>query len=337
MFDFKIEMVNVAMIGCGYWSTMLLRNFSQTQDLNLISICDIDQLKIDKTKSIFPKVKTSLNPYEVFSDPDIDAVVLAVPVAQHYKLAKEALLHDKHVLVEKPMTMTSDEAKDLIEISRNRNRILMVDHTFEYTPAIRKIREIINHGELGEIYYISANWLNLGLLQKDVNVVHDLATHLFSTMNFLLNSKPHSIRAYGGCYIRNEQEEVANLIIKYPNKITVFINVSWIEPCKVRKLVIVGSKKMLLFDLINEPEQIKIYDKGVDINDKDNQLNYRFGDIYTPRVDVTEPLLVMSRHFIDCIKNNTQPLTNGDVGLEVVKLIEIANKSIKLNGEEIKL
>jgi len=331
-------MINIAIIGCGYWGSNLIRVFAQSEQINLHTCCDLDESKLKKVKMIYPYINITSNYQEVITNPEIHAVIIATPVFSHYKLAKLALLANKHVLVEKPLTYTCKESQELIELANQKNKILMVDHTFEYEPAIRKIKKIIESKELGEIYYINANWLNLGKLQPDVNVVFDLATHIFSIINYITGKEPLNIKATGETYISNNKlEEMANLIIKYPNKIIANINVSWLEPYKVRKLTLVSSKKMLVFDLLNPQEQLKIFDKGVDVNHLENTISYRSGDVYSPNIEPIEPLKEMANHFISCIKENKKPLTSGENGLIVVKLLEAAAQSLKNKGIEIKL
>ncbi len=330
-------MINVAIIGCGYWGSNLIRVFAQSEQAHLHTCCDLEDSKLKKVKTIYPYVNIATDYQHVLANPEIHAVVIATPVLSHYKLAKLALLSDKHVLIEKPMTFDSKEAQELIELAKQKNKIIMIDHTFEYEPAIRKIKEIVKSGELGDIYYIKANWLNLGLLQPDVNVVFDLAPHIFSIINYITDREPIGVRATGESYVHNNHlEEMANLIVKYPDKIIANINVSWLEPYKARTLIIIGSRKMLVFDLLQPQEQVKIFDKGVDIN-ADNRISYRSGDVYSPNVPPREPLKEMADHFITCIKENKKPLSSGEKGLLVVKLIESACKSLDNNGEEVEI
>ncbi len=332
--------VNLGVIGCGYWGPNLIRNFGRISSVNLCYICDIDENKMKSMKEIYPSVKTVKNYMEVLKDPEINAVVIALPVKWHYQIAKDALLHDKHVLIEKPITSTSKEAEELIRIAKEKNKILMVDHTFEYEEGINKIKEIIESGNLGDIYYIRAEWLNLGLLQPDVNVVWDLATHIISIIGYAFNMKPSSLNANAGAYIRKNIPEVANINIKFPQGINSYVTISWLEPKKTRRITIIGSKKLLVYDLMNEEERIKMYDMGVDISKEINDLeqfkvNYRYGDIYSPNIKVIESLRSVCSHFIDCIVNNEQPRSDGESGFNVVKILEAIDESIKNNGKEV--
>lgn len=332
--------INLGVIGCGYWGPNLIRNFSRISSVNLYYICDIDENKMKSIKEIYPNVKTVKNYMEVLKDPEINAVVIALPVTKHYQIAKDALLHDKHVLIEKPITSTSEEAEELIRVAKEKNKILMVDHTFEYEEGINKIKEIIESKNLGDIYYIRAEWLNLGLLQPDVNVVWDLATHIISIIGYVFNMKPLSLNANAGAYIRKSIPEVANINIKFPFGINSYVIISWLEPKKTRRITIIGSKKLLVYDLMNEEERIKVYDMGVNLSREINDLeqfriSYRYGDIYSPNIKVMESLKNVCSHFIDCVVNNKQPRSDGESGFNVVKILEAIDESIKNNGKEV--
>lgn len=334
--------IKVGVIGCGYWGPNLIRNFGQVDSTDLYYICDRDEKKMIPLKKNYPTVKTTTDYMDVLRDPEVDAVAIAIPVAHHHKIAKDALMHDKHVLIEKPMTASVKEAEELIKIAKERKKVLMVDHIFEYAEAINKMKDIIKSGELGDIYYIRAEWLSLGLLQPDVNVIWDLATHVSSMISYIAGIKPVSVSANAGAYIRKEIAEVANMHIKFPAGITANVTVSWLEPRKTRTIVIVGSKKMLVYDMMNEEEQIKIFDKGVDLtkNIEDSRqfrINYRYGDIYSPNVKKIEPLKMMCTHFADCIINSKKPRSDGESGLNVIKMLEAAEESIKNNGKEIEI
>jgi len=333
------QKLKVGIIGCGYWGPNLIRNFDNVEGADLYYICDVDETKMLSIKANYPKVKTTRNYHEIINDSEVDTIVIALPVLDHYPIAKDGLLANKHVLVEKPMTSNVEEAKELIRIAKEKNKILMVDHTFEYSESIKKMKEIIESGELGDIYYVKADWLNLGLLQPNVNVIWDLATHIISIMNYITNLKAISINSNAKGYIRKDIPEIAQAYIRFPKGISAYITVSWLEPKKTRKMTIAGSKKMLICDQTDDEEPIKIYDKGVDIEKasdiRPSKMVYRYGDIYSPHIENIEPLNVMCRHFIYCIKNNKKPRTDGESGLNVVKVLEAAEKSIKNNGAEI--
>ena len=332
--------MNIGVIGCGYWGPNLIRNLKEISEANLDYICDIDGNKLIAMKKKYPSLKITKDYQMILNDSSIDAVVIALPVSKHYSIAKEALLKNKHVLVEKPLTASVSESEELVRIAKEKGLVLMVDHTFEYSPAINKMKQIIESGELGDIYYIKTEWLNLGLLQPNVNVVWDLATHIISIVNYITGLAPLSVNANAKGYLREEIQEIAQAKIKYPKNISVYITVSWLEPKKTRQVTIVGSKKMLIYDLTNEEEPLKIYDKGVSIiqeatDIRPSKMEYRFGDIYSPHIKNAEPLSIMCSHFIECIKNNTTPLSDGESGLRVVRVLEAMEQSIQENGKEI--
>lgn len=332
--------VNVGIIGAGYWGPNLIRNFSQLGTCNLSYICDVDEKKLASIGPKYPSAKTIKNYSEMLNDPELDAIVIAVPSFLHFSIAKEALNKGKHVLIEKPITSNSNEAKELVALSNQKNKILMVDHTFEYNEAIKKIKEILDSGELGEIFYIRAEWLNLGLLQPDINVIWDLGPHILSMLNFLLNSYPKkaSVNAIG--YIREVIPEIADIHLKYSNRVSAFVTLSWLEPKKTRRLTIIGSKKLLIFDLTNDEEPIKIYDKSVDLikEIKDVaqfKVNYKYGEIRSPNIENKEALSNMVSEFIECINSNSKPRSSGESGLRVVQILEAIDKSLKENGTEV--
>lgn len=333
--------IKVAVIGCGYWGPNLIRNFSQIGSADLYYICDIDKKKMEPIKKTYPYVKTTTDYKEILKDPEVDAVAIALPVAKHHPIAKEVLLSGKHVLIEKPMAASVKEAKELVKLAREKNKIIMIDHTFEYSESINKIKKIIESKELGDIYYLKADWLNLGLLQPDVNVVWDLIPHIVSIISYVSNMLPLSLSANAGAYIRKEIPEIAHVHIKFQKGLTAYTTVSWLEPRKTRSITIVGSKKMLVYDLTNEEEPVKIYDKGVDLTDvKDTRqfrLNYRYGDVYSPNIKNVEPLKTMCSHFADCIINNKTPRSDGLSGLNIVKILEAVDLSLKEKGKEIVL
>lgn len=329
------EKLKIGIIGCGYWGQNLIRNFNNIDEVDLYYICDIDEAKIMQIKTNYPNIKTTIDYQQILRDPEINAVVIALPVFKHYQIAKDALLSDKHVLIEKPMTANIQEAKELIKIANDKNKILMVDHTFEYSGPINKMKEVIESGELGNIYYIRANWFNLGLLQPDVNVIWDLATHIISIINYVTDSKPQSINANAKPYIRENISEIATINIDFSKGISAFLSVGWLEPRKTREMTIIGSKKMLVYDLMNSDEPVKIYDKGVILNE--NKIDYKSGEIYSPQIKNIEPLKTMCKHFIDCIRNNKKPRSDGQSGLNVIKVLEAAEKSLRNRGQEIQI
>jgi predicted dehydrogenase len=338
--------LKIGVVGCGYWGPNIIRNFLQNSSVEKIVCCDLQKERLDKVKSIFSGIETTSD-FSKLIKSDIDAIAIVTQIASHHKLAKEALENGKDVLVEKPMTKTSAEALELIKIAEENSRILMVDHTFEYTAPVRKIKEIIDRKELGDIYDISMTRVNLGLFQKDANVIWDLTPHDISILRMLLNQSPTSVRAIAEAHLAPGIEDTAHLTLTFPNKLTAHIYASWLSPRKIREITIIGSKKMLVYDDISPSEKIKIFDKGVDLESKGalaqkyyesfGEINflYRSGDIHIPKIDEKEPLKEMCDHFIDCVKNRKKPLSDGQSGYNVVRTIEAAQESLKKNGEEI--
>ncbi len=333
-------MINIAIIGCGYWGNNLIRNFSQIPSCKISYVCDIDVDKLRAIHKKYPEITCTKSYKKILLDPKVNATVIALPVSKHYEVAMDSLLiGNHHVLIEKPMTSSVKESSMLLHEASRQEKTLMVDHTFEYNPAIQKIKEIIKSGELGNINYIRGEWLNLGLLQPDVNVVWDLVPHIISIINYATNLHILSVKANAQGYIRQDIPEVASINMKLTDNVSAYLTVSWLEPKKTRKITIVGTKKQLIFDLTNEEEPIKVYDKSVDPKIDFNQfkVNYKYGDIHSPYIKSTESLKNMCEHFIDCIENNKVPRSDGENGLRVVKVLESIDKSLKNNGEEVKL
>jgi len=293
--------VNIAIVGCGYWGPNLIRNFYQTNDVKVSYVCDSNKEKLKNIKKLYPDIKLSESYSEVLQNEDIDALCIVTPLSTHYKIAKEALLAGKHVLVEKPFVQTSKEAKELIELAKEKKRVLMVDHTFIYTGAVQKIKDLSLKGELGEIIYFDSERINLGLIRKDANVLWDLAVHDISIIDYLISQKPLSVSALGSSPILRGGEEMAHLAIKHEGGIVSHVHVSWLSPLKIRKVLVGGTKKMVLYDDVEPTEKIKIYDRGVDIDM--NAVTpfsplYRSGDILIPKIDQTEALKNLCEHFI---------------------------------------
>jgi len=331
-------MINIGVIGCGYWGPNHIRNFNALPNSNMLICCDQDIKRLEHIKSLYPAIDTTTEAEDLFNDKRLDAIVVATPVFAHYDLAKLALLSGKHVLVEKPMTHSVETSLSLIKLADKNNRVLMVGHTFEYTAAVNKVKEIMDSGELGEPLYISSIRLNLGLFQPDINVTWDLAPHDISIITHLLDEVPVSVNCQGKSHYKKDIEDVSTLTLNYANGVIAFIHSSWLDPNKVRKTTVVGSKKMLLYNDVETQEKIKIYDKGVDAPPyydtyADFQFSYRYGDIYSPRLDDYEPLKVQSEHFLDCIDNGLTPRSDGYSGLRVVSILEAASESLKRDGK----
>jgi len=331
--------VKIAVIGAGYWGKNLVRNFSELKVLD--AICDVDGeiLKQYSDKNLNIKLLDSYT--KVLDDKNITGVVIATPVVTHYELAKHAIIAGKHVFVEKPLTLSSAEAKELIEIAQKKKKILMVGHLLRYHPAVIKIKKMIDSGELGEIYYIYSQRVNLGKVRKDESVLWSLTVHDISVILYLLDKEPIAVSALGQCCLQDKIEDVAFLTLQFGDRKLAHIHVSWLDPHKIRKFTIVGNKKMVVFDDMKSSEKIKIYDKGVNIGN--NFVSYqefitlRDGDIHIPSLKMEEPLKLECENFINCIRNNTQPLADGYDGLRVVRVLEAAQKSISNNGAEVKL
>ncbi|PWB39050.1 MAG: oxidoreductase [Parcubacteria group bacterium] len=332
--------VNIALVGVGYWGPNLLRNFFQLDSVSVLAVCDLKQENLDKMKKFYPAVNFTKNYEDLINNPEIEAIVIATPVHSHFALASKALENNKHVLLEKPMTSTAQEAQRLIDLAKAKNKILMVDHTFLYTGAIKKIKEMIVNNELGDLYYFSSQRINLGLIQEDVNVAWDLAVHDLSIMDYLIGEVPDRVSAIGTAHLGKNKEEMMHIMLRFNHRFSVYIFVSWLSPLKIRQMMIGGSKKMILYDDIEPVEKVKIYDKSVTLNYDTNNMFwplYREGDTYIPKLDQKEALKTECEHFIDCIINNKQPLTDGAAGLKIVKILEAINLSLEKNGAEVNI
>jgi predicted dehydrogenase len=330
--------IKIGIIGAGYWGPNLVRNFFALDNCEVKYVCDLDESKLGKIKKSYPYVLLTANVEELFYDPELDAVAIATPTATHYHLAKKALEMGKHVFLEKPMTETSRQAEELINLAESKNLILQVDHPFVFYGPVIKIKELIDSGELGELYYFDSQRINLGLIQPDVNVLWDLAPHDISILNFLYGGKPKSVSAIGTKHITGNKEELAHMNIKYENGFCAHIHVSWLSPVKLRQMIIAGDKKMIYFDDIAPSEKIKVYDKSIDLSkieqDTFNPI-YRSGDVYSPVYDQTEAVLRECKEFINCVLYGKKPFSSGEFGLGVVKILEAADKSLALGGAEI--
>lgn len=338
-------MVNLGIIGCGHWGINLVRNYLQTDNCYLKTVCESSADRQNIIKDIYENLNIISEHTALLSDPDIDAVVIATPPASHFSIAKNALLSGKHTMVEKPMALSYSNARELVDLADATKNILMTGHTVIYNESIKVVKDLIGSGEIGDVYYIYASRLNLGIVRSDVNVMWNLAPHDISVISYLLDKKPVSVSAKGLSYIQDNIEDVVYLNITFENSINAQIHVSWLDPNKKREITIVGSKKMLVYDDISE-ERIKIYDKGIDKQHKNEYLaeyrNYgeykliqRAGDVIIPKIRLNEPLRQECQHFIDCIIENKIPITSGRSALEVIKVLETADMSLKEGGKEI--
>lgn len=332
-------MTNIALIGYGYWGKNLARNFNNLKTCKFYALAEGDEGKRKSFSAQFPLVTVYSAADEVFSNPDINAVVIATPVDTHYPLAKAALLAGKHVLVEKPMTSNYVQAIELVELAKDKNLILMVDHTFLYTGAVQLIKNRIDSGELGNIQYIDSTRINLGLFQHDVNVLWDLAAHDISICNYWVNKKPKSVMAVGAIHTNSDIEDIAYLTLKYENDLIAHFNCSWISPVKIRQMLVGGDKKMVLFNDMEPSEKVKIYDTSYRAKTEEEinrmLVDYRTGDVYIPKLETTEALTAMAADFIKAIETGKQPISHAGIGLEVVQILDAAQQSIKQNGKEI--
>lgn len=337
-------MLKVGIIGHGYWGPNLLRNF---MDADAVRVVGVSDLRADRLKSVikrYPDIRTTTDARDLIADPGIDAIAVATPVATHYPLALEALRAGKHVIVEKPMAETSEQARHLLEEAARRNLTLMVDHTFLYTSAVQKIKELADNGELGTLNYYDSTRINLGLFQRDVNVIWDLAVHDLSILDYLLGEDEGvaAVSATGASHIQGTPENMAYLTLHYESGTIAHINVNWMAPVKVRQTLIGGSRKMVVYNDLEPSEKIKVYDRGVTVTDDTEQLRqiligYRIGDMWAPRLSADEALRLEVAHFRDCVVNGTTPLSDGAMGLRIVTLLEAATISMRRRGQPVEM
>jgi predicted dehydrogenase len=326
-----------AVVGLGYWGPNWIRNLSQLRSADRVVACDMDRERRDRIAGMFPNIETYAALDEVIEDPDIEAVVVATPVNTHYPIALKLLEAGKSVLIEKPLATSREEGEDLVRVARRNKAVLMVGHTFEYSSPVLKLSELISAGELGEIFYITSVRANLGLFQRDVNVAWDLATHDISIILMVMGRMPEAVSCQGRSHYRPGVEDVAMLELHFAGNVIAFVHVSWLDPNKIRRMTIVGSRKMLVYDDTDPHEKVRIYDKGVSVQRyydsyADFQLSYRYGDVHSPRIEEVEPLKAECEHFIDCVLNDKTPKTDGLVGIRVVSVLEAASQSLKNGG-----
>lgn len=335
-------MINIGVIGYGYWGPNLVRNFADTPGATIAAVADVDPAKLQVVQRRYPTVKATTDFRELLCDPNIDAVAVATPVNTHFELGMQVLKAGKHLWMEKPMTESSVEARKLVEEAERRQKVMLVDHTFIYTGAVRKMKEVMQGGELGQVYYYDSTRVNLGLFQRDVSVIADLAVHDFSILDFLLDEPPLAVSASGTNHFPGTPENLAFITLFYDSRTIAHTNVSWLAPVKVRQILVGGSKKMITYDDLEPSEKIKIYDKGVNFTDDPQKIlelrvGYRSGDMRAPQIDGTEALRVEGEHFVDCIEHGKTPQTDGRLGVRVVELIEAATASMHAKGEVIYL
>jgi predicted dehydrogenase len=332
--------LRIAVVGYGYWGPNLARNFSETAGAELAAIVEMRPDKLAAAARRYPAARATADAASVLADPRIDAVVIATPVHTHYPLALAALRAGKHVFVEKPIAATSAQARELIDEAAHRGLTLMVDHIFVYTSAVRKMRELIDSGEVGEVQYYDSTRINLGLFQHDVNVVWDLAVHDLSILMFLLRRHPLTVSAIAACHVEGMPENVAYLTLAYTGGLIAHINVNWLSPVKVRRTLLAGTRKMVVFDDIEPSEKIKVYDRGVSITADPGKIHemlvgYRTGDMRAPQLEAGEALQTAAHHFVDCVRDGATPVTDGRSGLAIVEILEAAVESIRRGGTPI--
>jgi len=336
-------MIGIGVIGYGYWGPNLVRNFAETHSVQVIAVSDLQPGRLAQVQARYPAIETTSDYRDLLSNPRIHAIVIATPVSTHYSLALQSLQAGKHVLVEKPLTATVEQGERLIEEASRRQLVLMVDHTFVYTGAVRKIKELVDQGHLGKLLYFDSVRVNLGLFQHDVNVLWDLAVHDLAIMDFILGVQPQAVAATGIAHLSGQPENVAYLTCFFEDNFLAHFHVNWMAPVKVRQMLIGGDKQMVVYDDIEPSEKIKVYDKGVTLSNNSPEgvyqmlVGYRTGDMWAPRLDGTEALKIEAAHFVDCVQNQTIPLTDGRVGLRVVRVLEAASQSLAERGRLIEL
>jgi predicted dehydrogenase len=338
------DTIRVGVIGYGYWGPNLVRNFAEVAGSHVVAVSDLNSQRLAEVRGRYPSVKTTTDYRELLSDTSIDAVVIATPVRTHFDLAFQALRAGKHVMVEKPMAESSAQALQLIEAAERYGRVLMVDHTFIYTGAVRKINELVTSGRVGHLYYYDSVRVNLGLVQHDVNVLWDLAVHDLSIMDYVLAAEPYAVSATGAAHIPGKPVNTAYLTCLFPDNLLAHFHVNWLAPVKIRRTLIGGDRQMIVYDDLEPSEKIKVYDKGITLNGEsasnkayDLLVGYRAGDMWAPQLSLTEGLRTEALHFLDCIRTGGRPLSDGLAGLRVLRILEAASESLALGGRPIEL
>jgi predicted dehydrogenase len=334
--------IKVGVVGCGYWGPNLIRNFRALPDCSLKMMCDLSQDRLKHLRALYPEVKGETNFEHMINGAGLDAVVIATAVKLHYPMAKAALLAGKHTFIEKPMASSSEQCAELIDIAEKKGLILMIGHTFLYSPAVKKIKEIVRNGDIGDIRYISARRLNLGLFQKDINVTWDLAPHDLSIILDVMGESPLSVNCRGSAHVTPGIEDVTSMCLTFRNDRSAMVQSSWLDPRKVREMTIVGSKRMIAYDDMEPLEKIRIFDARVERPPHydtfaEFHYAYHYGDVYVPYIKQEEPLRSECQHFLDCIRDGKQPTTNGRQGLELVKILEAASLSLAERGSPVRL
>ncbi len=333
-------MINIGVLGYGYWGPNIVRNLHSLDGCHVAAVCDRSPAALKRVRQAYPDIAVTTEPTELLTSPKIDAIAVVTPVWTHFELAKAALENGKHVFVEKPFTATTQQAEELIDLGIRNNLTIMVDHTFLFSGAVRKIRQLVDEGVLGSLYYYDSTRVNLGLFQHDVSVIWDLAPHDLSIMDFLIQEKPEAVIATGESHL-NHVADVAFITIYFPGNTIAHVNVNWLSPVKVRTTLIGGQKKMLVWNDLEPDEKIKVYDKGAQISNGDSRyellVSYRSGDMWAPRVEQVEALKVELNYFLECVSTGDTPLNDGVAGARVVKILEAADQSLKARGRAVEL
>jgi predicted dehydrogenase len=334
------DVVRFGVIGYGYWGPNVVRNLNQLEKADVAGVCDVNPKARQRFQRAYPHISLTSDPSQLMSSPEIDAIAVITPVWTHYELAKAALENGKHIFVEKPFTSNVAQAEELIALAATKNLKIMVDHTFLFTGAVKKIKELLDQGALGSLYYYDSTRVNLGLFQHDINVLWDLAPHDLSIMDYLIQERPEAIVATGQTHL-NGFEDVAFLTLYFPDKIIAHLNVNWLSPVKIRTTLIGGEKKMLVWNDLEADEKIKIYDKGVSVTNSEGLykllVNYRSGDMWAPQLEQVEALHRELEYFVECIVNDKTPINGGEAGLNVVRMLEAATESLRHRGALVRL
>lgn len=334
--------LGIGVVGCGYWGPNLVRNFNEIEGTKVVAVCDLDPARLKRISLRYPRIQVTQDYTRLLRNKRISAVCIATPVNSHFKLAQAAFEAGKHVFLEKPIAATEQETRKLIELSRQKGLVLMVDHTFIYSGAVRKIKELIRTGQLGDVYYYDSVRVNLGLFQRDVDVLWDLAIHDLSIMEFLLDREPRAVSATGVSHLPDHPENIAYLTMFFEGALIAHVHANWLAPTKIRSTVVAGSKQMVYYDDLEPAEKIKVFDKGVSLDKATKsklgpRVSYRSGNVLIPKLDLTEALNVEARHFKDCILGKAKPWSGGEAGLRTVRILEAATKSMRLRGQPVEL
>lgn len=334
-------MLKLGVIGYGYWGPNIVRNFQSTKGARVTMVADLDQQALARAADAYPELPTTQNPEDILTSTDIDAVAVITPVFTHFELAKKALENGKHVFVEKPFTSSVEQAEALVELAATKKLQIMVDHTFLFTGAVTKIKELVAEDTLGKLFYYDSTRVNLGLFQHDINVVWDLAPHDLSIMDFIISEKPAALATTGAEHFGRGLEDVAYITVYFDSNLIAHFNVNWLSPVKVRQTLVGGEKKMLVWNDLERDEALKVYDRGVTLENRESVynllFNYRSGDMWAPRIEHTEALKLETKYFVDCVESGTAPFNDGNAGLRVVRMLESSDRSLKSGGKLVRL